>query len=131
MFLCSLAFTSISYATLTIDLSAEFLIADSGPSTYNFNDVSVYGDIVAWRAYVVGDGGICYKDLRTGEQYQISFSAFDGSPSVYEDTIVWANHDSIGGNDGIYTHDISTGITTRVVSNPPDANPTNAKIYGK
>ena len=125
LFAFTFVLTSISHAGKIVDPTKEFIIADSSSLPLGVGNISIYGDIVTWRG-----GGICYKDLRTGEQYQISFSGFDSSPSVYEDTIVWANHDSIGGNDGIYTHDISTGITTRVVSNPPDANPTNAKIYG-
>ena len=84
MVLYLFAFYSISYVTYTVHPSTEFLIADSGSSTYNFYDVSVYGDIVAWRAYVTGHG-VFYKELGTGEQYQISFSGFDGSPSVYND----------------------------------------------
>lgn len=122
MVICLFAIFSISYAKYTVDPSKEFLIADSGPSTFGY--VSVYGDIVAWRA-----GGIFYKDLGTGRQYQISSSVFDGKPCVYENVIVWAN---IGGSDitGIYLYDISTGVTNRIVSSPPQPNPRNAKIYG-
>lgn len=110
---------------------SEFLIADSAPYPFGFYQVDVYGDIVAWKASGKKGGYIFYKDLSTGEQHQISDdSPFHDNPSIYEDKIVWANTGWIHKMNGIYVHDISTGITTRVVSDPSDKYPTNVKIYG-
>jgi len=120
-----------SCAIKFVNPDSEFLIADSAPYPFQFFDVDVYGDIVAWRAWGKEGGYIFYKDLGTGVQYRISNnSSFLGNPSIYKDKIVWSNHDWLNKMDGIYAHDISTGITTRIVSDPPDKNPTNAKIYG-
>jgi hypothetical protein len=123
-----LVFTSISFAAYTVDPLSEFLITKADSSDYY---PSIYGNIVAWRTHGAGNYGIFYKNLNSGQQYQISDSnIMHGNPSVYKEKIVWANHDRGSGNDGIYIHEISSGITTQVVSDPPDANPSNAKIYG-
>ena len=120
----------ISPVKKMIEPKTEFLIADSQAFPFGFYNPCVYGDIVAWRAWGKKGGGIFYKDLRTGNQYQISHSNFDGKPAVFEETIVWANHHRGSSNYGIDSYNIATGKTKRLVANPPEPNPRYVKIFG-
>ncbi len=127
---CLSACAPISPVRKIFKPKTEFLIADSEALPFGFYNPCVYGDIVAWRAMGKGSGGIFYKDLRTGNQYQISHSGFDGRPAVFKDIIVWANAHRGSSNYGIYSYSISAGQKKRLVAKPPEPNPRYAKICG-